>query len=77
MSAASEHAALRCLSFSTGGSLHLVSGSELAEFSDDANPSLSLKELKEMRRTWQRTKRTSAYYRRKGREGGPGGQTKV
>lgn len=51
VSAAGEHAALRCLRFSTGGSLHLISGSELAEFPDEENPSHSLKELEEIRRT--------------------------
>ena len=48
MSAAGEHAALSLRRYSTGGSFHLISGSELAEFLDDANPILSLQELEEM-----------------------------
>lgn len=51
MSAAGECGALRCLRYSAGGSFHLISGSELAEFLDDANPILSLRELEEMTRT--------------------------
>lgn len=34
-----------------GGSFPLISGSEVAEFSDDANLILSLQELEEMTRT--------------------------
>lgn len=62
MSAAGERAALRSLRYSEGGSFRLILGSELAEFLDDANPILSLWELEEMTRTWQRAKRASAYH---------------
>lgn len=61
MSAAGEHRALRLLRYSTGGSFHSISGSELAEFLDDANLILSLQESEEMTSAWQRAKRASAY----------------
>lgn len=52
MSAANELAALRPLGYSTGGSFHLISDSEVAEFLDDANLILSLQELEEMTSAW-------------------------
>lgn len=52
MSAANELAALRPLGYSTGVSFHLISGSEVAEFLDDANLILSLQELEEMTSAW-------------------------